>query len=53
MKNTTLAIILCFVMSAVSLWQGYSNRKLIVLQINMLDNMGQVFEDGMTGATDE
>ena len=49
MKNSTLAIILALLISSVSLWMSLENRKLIVLQMDMLDNMGQVFEDGMSG----
>ena len=53
MKNSTLMIILLLVMNCVTLWIALDNRKLIALTINMLDNVGQVFEDELNGRIED
>ena len=53
MKNSTLAIILALAMSGVSLWMSLENRKLIVLQLDMLDNVGHAIETELNGRLEE
>lgn len=49
MKNSTLMIILLLVMNCVTLKLAIDNRNLIASTIDMLDSMGQIFEDGTSG----
>lgn len=53
MKNSTLIIILLLVMNCVTLKIALDNRNLIASTLNMLDNVGQVFEDELNGRIED
>ena len=53
MSNTTLAIILAIALGGVSLWMSLENRKLIALQMDMMDNVGHTIETELNGRIED